>query len=116
MIIALIVGVRRQGVGGGLVGDQGLVDALRLLQADDIARVDAITSLYSQFLDRTNFSTAAGSKYVDAHRLIYARYPTDRTAIQTKRTGLLESIERLGGHGLLPVPITFDPQPLLFSG
>lgn len=87
---------------------------LRLLQSDDIVRVAAVTSLYSQFANRANMSVAHGAKYAEAHRRIYAAYPAS-PAIEQARTRMIAELERLSGHGMQPASIIFDPQKLLFA-
>ncbi|MDP9111093.1 MAG: glycosyltransferase, partial [Candidatus Eremiobacteraeota bacterium] len=87
---------------------------LRIIESSDVVRVAAVTSLYTQFLDRSNTSTARGPDYVAAHKAIYEAYPSTRQAVVAKREQLLAEIDRRGGHGMAPPAVVFDPQPLLF--
>lgn len=89
---------------------------LRIIAASDVARVPAVTHLYSQFQDKTNTSVSSGGRYATAHRVLYALHPTDRPAIADRRTAVIRELERLGGHGMFPPVVTLDPQPLLFGG
>lgn len=88
---------------------------LRLLAADDVANVDAVTWLYSQFSNSENASVAQGSVYAQAHRTIYRMHPCERVAVIRRREELVTILERNGGHGMFAPVVTFDPQPLLFQ-
>jgi hypothetical protein len=86
---------------------------LRILQSDDVVRVAAVTSLYSQFANRANTSVAHGAAYAEAHRRIYAAYPAS-PALERSRERMIAELERLGGHGMAQASVTFDTQKLLF--
>ena len=88
---------------------------LRILGASDVARVPAVTHLYSQFQDKTNASVADGARYAAAHRVVYALHPADRRVIAERRAAMIRELERLGGLGMLPPVVTLDPQRLLFG-
>lgn len=89
---------------------------LRIVAASDVARVPAVTHLYSQFQDKTNTSVASGGSYAAAHRVIYALHPTERPAIVERRAAIVRELDHLGGLGMAPAVVTLDPQPLLFGG
>ncbi|MFN2529587.1 MAG: glycosyltransferase family 2 protein [Candidatus Baltobacteraceae bacterium] len=87
---------------------------LRLIESSDVIRVAAVTSMYTQFLDRSNTSIARGPAYVGAHKAVYNAHPTTRQAVLQQRERLLASIRQRGGLGMAPPAVIFDPQPLLF--
>lgn len=88
---------------------------LRLLGSDDIVPAGAVTSLYTQFMDRTNASIVQGGRYADAHRAIYAMHPTERPGIRGQRERVLRQLETDGGLRQFAPVVTLDPQPLLLE-
>ncbi|MDP9018454.1 MAG: glycosyltransferase family 2 protein [Candidatus Eremiobacteraeota bacterium] len=87
---------------------------LRISQASDFVRVNAITSVYTQFEDGSNVSLKRGSRYLDAHRIIYALHPAGaRPGVRTEREQVLQFLGAAGGLGMTPPAIPFnEPFPL----
>ena len=87
---------------------------LRINRKFDFARVNAVTTLYTQFADRSNASANAGHRYLDEHRAIYALHPVEaRPKLLEDRKSILRFLEAQGGLGMTPPALPFsEPFPL----